>query len=210
MPALLAAVWLTLALAACSTTAVQENADAASMRARPTLVLAPTLLPPVEPELFNAIVDRLEREMAASPYLGKVFTRDTFLRETANGGALRSTYELFSTTLAVAGISERSTANALGEFHQVELLLMAQLVYVPCPTCDEFHAMALAANLVEAKTGKVLWRAHLTERFINDTPENRRKVAESLVPRLLAFFEDSLRPKWQRVRFENLAKQAGG
>lgn len=205
LPALVALALLAVLFFGCTTTTVYEPVDGSTLNGRKAMFLQPTYLPPLEESIFLEVVDALEEGFSRSTQLGGVVTRADFFRQTEADRSLRRDYEVLSNTLSVAGISERKLARALRQVGQVDLLLLTQLVFIPCGHCEESHRLALTSYVVEAETGKIVWRSHaITTNMAND-PALLRKRGHQLAAELLELFEESVRLKWQRQRFANLA-----
>lgn len=194
-------------LGSCSASSIYEPVSYKELYGRKALFLEPTYLQPLERELHREIVNRMEKGLADSPMLGGMVARERF-REAARGNpALMRNYGLVSDTLSVVGMAERETTARLGKVNQAELLIVTQPLYIPCPECEESSLLVLTGVVVEVATAKILWRIQLIEE-VSEEPESFPDIAEQMVADFFDSFTDSLRPKWHRLRFDNLKKNS--
>ena len=207
-PALLALLCCCVWLAACDAAPVFHPYDSHVLYGRKVLVLQPSYVPPVSKALHTRIVDEVEKRLTEFPYLGKVMTRKEFLETARNNRKLMRTYRLLSDTASVVGFPDRETSRELGESQDVGMLMVVQLFYIPCPQCEGSSQLALVANLIDAKSGEVLWRADFSESVPDDEPEERAEEADAMVEELFEIMAEHLSPKWHRLRFKNLAQSS--
>lgn len=118
---------------------------------------------------------------------------------------LKRQYDLFTDTLSVVGIAEREGSRQLGKSQNTELLLMPQLFFLPCPGCGTGSQVALVVNLVEADSGRILWRGHFMMPVDNDDPQHHEEVAREAMDSFFVLFAEDVRPKWHRLRFLGLS-----
>ena len=197
---------LTLLLSACQATTVYQPVDSDAMAGRSTLVLRPTFVAPVSEKLHKRIIDEVEARLLDYPHLGRVRSRADFARLSQGDRKLRREYNLFSDTLTVVGVTDADGSSRLGKSADVEMLISAQLFYMPCPLCEFGSQLGLVTNLVEASTGKLLWRGHFTSSVPDDNPEAQATTAQKLVENFFLAFDEDLRPKWHRRRFRGLSR----
>lgn len=207
-PALLpgaALLLLAVLLAACETGKVYQPVDSDAMAGRSVMVLQPSRVPPVSRELHGRIIDEVEARLKHFPHLGKLRTRKQVRQSIRDNRPLKRRYALFADTLSVVGIAEREGSYQLGQSQNSELLLMPQLFFLPCPGCGAKSQVALVVNLVEADSGKILWRGHFLSFVDDDEPQHQEEVAKEMMESFFVAFEEDVRPKWHRLRFRTLS-----
>lgn len=195
-----------LLLGGCETVAVYQPVDSEAMAGRSVAVLKPTFAPPVSLSLHKRIVDQVEARLLKFPHLGRVLSRQEVGRVAAGNRKLIRNYDLYSDTLTVVGVSDRQGSALLGKSLGVEMLLGVQLFYMPCPQCEFGSHLGFVVALVEAESGKLLWRGHFRAPVPDDENEARGATAGELVESFFVVFDEDLRPKWHRLRFANLSR----
>lgn len=209
LPAL-AALLLASLLGACEATAIYQPVDSDSMAGRSVVMLKPTHVPPIDEALHRRIIDDVEARLKEYPHLGRLISRREVARMAAADRKLGREYDLYSDTLTVVGVSDREGSAQLGKTLDVEMLVAVQVFYMPCADCETGSQIGLAANLVDAESGKLLWRGHFTASVSDEDSQTRVVAAEELVDDFLEFFDEDVRPKWHRTRFQNLARLGAG
>ncbi|MCZ6474652.1 MAG: hypothetical protein O7A08_11830 [SAR324 cluster bacterium] len=194
-------------LAACNPLPVYNPVNSENMVGRSVLVLEPSYIPPVSKELHTRIMNEVESRLQEFPHVGRVVTRKEFNALVKKNRRLRRSYRLLSDTLSVVGFPDQETASHLGKMQNVEMIVAAQLFYIPCEFCEGSNQLALLFYLVEAETGKILWRADFSESVSGDDLQLRSEEADDLVEALFDALDEDLRPKWQRLRFKQLAQR---
>lgn len=204
------AALLVAQIGGCDTAAVYQPVDSEAMLGRSVAVLRPTHVQPISQALHKRIVDGLEARLQQFPHLSRVLSRSDVERRLADDRKMMREYELYSDTLTVVGFSDLTGSVKLGKSLEVEMLLSTQLFYMPCPQCEKGSQMGLVANLVDAASGKLLWRGHFLAGVSEEDIEERAAVAESLADDFLVAFDQDLRPKWHRLRFANMSRPGAG
>jgi hypothetical protein len=154
--------------------------------------------------LHERIVERLEAGIAASPQVSAVLTREALASRKDVPLAISEDYSLFSNTLSLAGVSDPELAIRLGRHFGVELLSVAQLSYLPCGVCEEGDQVWLVGQVVDAGTGRLVFRAHLHTQVSTEDAGELARIGEELADAYLEVFEVTFRLKWHRQRFEHL------
>ena len=174
---------------------------------RPALFLPPLHLKPISKEVHEKIVSGVEEALARSPYWGRIVTRKDFKELAREGATLRRDYELAAVTLTDLGVTERSLAARLGKATGTELLVSAQVAFIPCRACKDLHRLYVIGYVVEAETGTLLWRAHFVIDLLDDSPANIAEEAEALGDSLISAMSRFPQPTWHRLRFRHLARR---
>jgi hypothetical protein len=204
------AALLVAQIGGCDTVAVYQPVDSDAMVGRSAAILRPTHVQPISEALHKRIIDGLEARLQQFPHLSRVLSRSDVQRRLTGNRKMMRAYELYSDTLTVVGISDQDGSAKLGKSLEVELLVSTQLFFMPCPQCEKGSQLGLVANLVEAASGKLLWRGHFLTNVSEEDDEERVAAAESLADDFLVAFDEDLRPKWHRLRFANLSRQGAG
>lgn len=202
-----------LAAAGCTTTVEHVPREAHFFRDKGVLVLDATRLDNVPAQVLEDVQQRLETELAGSPYLGRVVTRQAFLDGVSPGTTLRNRYRQLSDTLSVLMFTDRDLTTRLARDQDVELLGLVELYPLPCPGCTDFDSrLGMIAVLVEASSGELAWRAHLTRdmTYGEDAAETMARHAGLMEDRLARLLHRLIRPKAHRERFANLRALAAG
>lgn len=197
-------------LGGCGETVIQQPVSASQLHGKTALMLDSTRIPPLTEAVFEAFLSRAEQRLAGSPVLGGVKTRGAIRQAIGGDRSLARAYALYSDTFSVLGLPDRETSHRLARAFHVELLAMAQLVLLECPGCDIPIRLGAQGALVDALAGDVKWRFY-TVRNLGDTrPETISAEADVLLGELQEAFDDSLRLKWHRLRFDRLARRTPG
>jgi hypothetical protein len=196
-----------LTLAACNTVSVNQPFETALINRRSTLMLDATPQQPLPEAEAKALVENLERRLLASPYIGRAMSREQFRRQYGSNFKLSDDYNILSDTLSVVGLSDREQTARIGKLTDIEFLLGVQVFSVPCDACTEGDQVAAVGQMFDARTGQLVWRVTLLT-DAERTPASVSAGLAGLSDRLVALFNDSLRPKWHRERFRNLIAAA--
>lgn len=206
---LLLSLFLTLVvlvlLAGCGNNTVYEPVGYKKLNGKRALFLLPSPESNLDTELQKRMVDLTEQILAKSPNLAGLVTRDEFLGKAKSNLKLQRDYQLFSETMAVVGVSERTLSRVLGEAAGAEILIHAQPVFVPCEFCEDKNQFVLSGHVVDVESGEFLWRGQMRQSIGNPTPENLASVAEELKDDLVTALEESFSAKWHRLRFDQLS-----
>jgi hypothetical protein len=192
-----------LATGACSGVSVNQPFDTSLINFRRTLMLDATPQPPLAEDQAQALVSAIESGMLRSPYLDSSISRAQFHERFDGNFKLRDDYSLLSDTLSVVGLADREQTARIGRLTDVEMLLGAQVFSVPCENCPESDQVAAVGQMIDAKSGQLVWRVTLLK-SVNRNPAAVEQALRELSAELLEHFNNSLRPKWQRERFKNL------
>jgi hypothetical protein len=203
---LAAGMGLCMLLAACGSTTVYQPVNYDEMHGRRAIFLDSVYLPPIDRNLHTRIVAQAERELSRFPHLGGVVTREDARARMRGSARLRRDFQLSSEALSVVGVAERETASRLGKALDAELLVMVQVVFTPCPRCEEGSQLALIGSVVETRTARLLWRGHFIQNFGDYSDELLGEESEEMLGEFFELLDEDLRPKWQRQRFSNLAR----
>ena len=205
LPGLVAPVLILALLAGCAEESVYRPVDFEAAYDRPALFLPPLHVKPISEEVHEKIVSRVEEELARSPYWGRIVTRKEFQELAAQRAALRRDYLLAAETLTDLGIAERGLSARLGRGTGTELLVSAQMAFIPCPACQSLNRLYAIGYVIEARTGKLLWRAHFFIDLPDDSPASVAQEAEALGESLITAMSRFPQPTWHRLRFRQLA-----
>lgn len=203
-----ALVWpvlISALLAGCAEEFIYRPVNFEAAYNRPALFLPPLHLKPISKEVHEKIVSGVEEALARSPYWGRIVTRKDFKELAREGATLRRDYELAAVTLTDLGVTERSLAARLGRATGTELLVSAQVAFIPCRACKNLHRLYVIGYVVEAETGTLLWRAHFVIDLLDDSPANIAEEAEALGDSLISAMSRFPQPTWHRLRFRHLA-----
>ena len=172
------------------------------------LFLSPALLPPVGATQLNRLIETVEAGLASSPHVGKVITRKELAARRDLPLAIQRDYALFSNTLSLAGFSNPEISRRLGETFGVQMLAMVQMTYQRCQVCELGNQLWVVAHIVEAKTGRIVFRANYRSPLEKPEASLIEQAARELAETYLEEFNLAFIPKWHRLRFFNLKKRA--
>ena len=205
LPTLVAAVLISALFGGCAEEFIYRPVNFEAAYDRPALFLPPLHVKPISKEVHEKIVSRVEEELARSPYWGRIVTRKEFQELAGRRAALRRDYLLAAETLTELGVAERGLSARLGRATGTELLVSAQVAFIPCRACENLHRLYVIGYVVEAETGTLLWRAHIVTDLLDDSPANIAEEAEALGDSLIAAMSQFPQPTWHRLRFRRLA-----
>ena len=189
----------------CSTTTVYEPVGYDHLFGKRALVLEAVSQQPLDKSIHNMVVDSFELQLSQSPNVKKVLSRADFRRLVSGDALLLRDYNVFSETLAVVGVTERTLTRRIGAAVQVDILVLVQPLFVPCNFCEDKNRFVLTGHVVDVESGHHLWRANLQKSLAVPTPESIEAAARELNEKLLDELNASFQPKWHRLRFEQLA-----
>ncbi|HEX9842021.1 MAG TPA: hypothetical protein VGC20_04700 [bacterium] len=165
-------------------------------------MLQPVLIAPTPPTLHDSVVQRIEQALSELPGLGPVTGRAQWRRPDVPLGAADA-YALYSSTLSLTGISDPELARRLGEQLRVDLLALAQPIFIACSVCEEGDQLWLMGLIVEARTGRIVFRAH-SHAPVADDPQEMAGLAEAMAQDYLLDLGLAFQLRPHRQRFENL------
>lgn len=195
---------LALVLCGCATGTIYRSVDADQLHGRSVLLLPPARLPPTDKVLHDDIAARIDEAIARSPQIGAVMTRKDVSQRSDLSIAIRGDYEQFSNTLSLTGMADPDISYRLNRDLGVELLSMAQIAYLPCAICEEGDQLWLVGQIIEAQTGRLLFRAHLRITVSGRDPAVLAREGAQLADDYMETLEDAFRLKWHRLRFAHL------
>ena len=179
------------------------NFHADEIQGKDILLLQTTLEPPLPKVLYEQMMSRLEANLKASPYLGRKIMPAEVGKSSETDIELKNDYLFYSATLSETGMSDPEISYRLGKKLNISLLTTIQLYYIPCSVCKKGDTLWMTGQLVEAETGKHLFRLNLRTSVGSD-PDSVAEEAEALIGEYLENLDQLLEPKWHRLRFNGL------
>ena len=169
-------------------------------------MLTATPLEPLPPEIVERVQARVEEKLLASPYWGRILTREAFRERNRDDRINQFNYQLLSDTVSVLGIADRELSASLAETQGADLAELVQVLHLPCPNCEEKKPrIAMTAQLIDLRTSELQWRLHLSRNVDDDVDaETLAEDAADLAEDLIATLDHLIKPKWHRLRFEHL------
>ena len=195
-------------LAACTGVAEFTPVDYDRIYNRPAVMAQSTRLEEVPAQAFERFMTRVEASLAESPHLGRLVTRADMARLGTSDRLLQQRYRLLSDTLSVVDFGDREISSMLAREVGVELVIMTQLVYEPCGHCPEGGLFGAFASILEASSGELLYRVHISRRTTVNGDEEFDELADEFAGDLLAAMDHAVKPKWHKLRFKALAQRA--
>ncbi len=193
----------------CSLSTIFHIDDASRLHQGTVLVLESTYLAPTGQALHERVVERIEAGLQRLEEAGPVHTRADFAALGDVSLEARNAYERFGNTLSLTGVPDPELSHILAREVDVDLLAQAQVVFLPCSTCELGDQMWLVGQVVEADTGTLLFRAHLRQTVFDADAEGLQEVADDLTESYLTDLRLAFRLRHHRARFENLKRRAG-
>ena len=195
-------------LGGCVKSSTLYGAPAGDLHGKPVLLLEPSPLAPTRPELHQHVVETIEAALAASPEFGPITRREQMHDRRDLPLSVLDAYSLFSNTLSLAGVADPDLASRLAKGVQVDLLMVAQPAYLPCPICDEGDELWLVGQVVNAHTGRMVFRDHLRVAARGNEPDYLRGLSDDLVREYLTDLTRAFHLRAHRQRFQNLKRPA--
>ena len=208
--ALLATLLALPLLGGCITSTTYYGAPAADLHGKPLLLLKPSLLAPTSAELHEHVVGAVEKGLRASPEVGPITGREQVQGRKELPLKVLDAYDLFSNTLSLTGVPDPELAARLANGLGVDLLAVAQPSYLPCPICEQGDELWLVGQVVNAHTGRIVFRDHLKITAHGSDPDYLRGLADDLTAEYLADFNRAFHLRAHRQRFQNLKALASG
>lgn len=159
----------------------------------------------VPADIHKRFVDRLEKELGASPHIGKLMTREEVARATSGKRELWQQYRILSDTFSIVGVGDQEISTRLNAELGGELLIMTQIFFEPCDQCPDGSLFGVIGAIIEAETGILLYRLHLSQRGPIDPVAEIPQLAEDYATELLDAINAAIRPKWHKLRFRQIA-----
>jgi hypothetical protein len=206
---LLAAALGLLALGGCTQSSVMTRVGADELHGKPLLLLQPSLLAPTAEDLQTRVVQRIEAGLAASPEFGPI-TRGTELAQRDLPLEVQDAYKVLSNTLSLTGVSDPELARRLADGLHAELLAVVQPAFIPCPVCESGDELWVVGQVVDARTGRVVVRVHLTAPAPDSSLKALQALADSMSEDCLRELEDAFHLRPHRQRFTALKRLATG
>jgi len=194
-----------LLLGACSTSSEYRPVDFDAIYKRPAAVVAATRSGAIGEDVHEEVLRQAERTLSETPHLSRVVTRAEVEQALQGDPELRTAYDRFSDTFSVAGFADRDLSRKLAAALDVEVLILVQVYHTPCSTCQGGDQLAAVGAVVEAESARLLWRYHLMENVGQPDAEAVAQGVHELADELLTALNNTIRPKWHRMRFEKLA-----
>lgn len=207
MPVLVCACLL---LGACTQSRVYYGAQSETMNRKRILLLRPSLLAPTPSALHARVVQQVTAEMDALPDVGELVTLDALRRGGEMPLDLKDAYDQYSNTLSLTGVSDPDLARKLQQAAQVDLLALAQPAYLPCAVCEDGDQLWLVGQIVDAHTGRLVFRAHFSEPAPSNDAAELNAVADELMADYLDALALAFKLRPHRTRFSNLKAKAAG
>lgn len=119
---------------------------------------------------------------------------------------MRVNSEIYLDSLTNVAVSDKDLANPLGQYLNVEDLLVFHVSLWPCPTCSNKSTLRLKLRLVDAPSGLIVWTAGVERDLFDYELGATSEIALELADQLTRLFDERFRVKWHKARFANLAK----
>ncbi|MBI3992728.1 MAG: hypothetical protein HY342_05605 [Candidatus Lambdaproteobacteria bacterium] len=195
-------------LAACTGVAELTPVDYERLYDRPAVMAQSTRLEEVPPQVFERFMNRVEAALAASPNVGRLVTRADMARLSVGERLLEQRYRVLSDTLSVVDFGDREISSQLARELNVELVIVAQVVYEPCAHCTEGGLFGAFASILEAGSGELLYRVHISRRTTVTENDRFDELSDEFAAELLSAIDHAIQPKWHRLRFKALSQLA--
>lgn len=210
LPVLVALAGALLTLGACSQSTAFYGAPTSELRGKPMLLLRPSLQAPTSEAMQQRLEQRFTETLAKSEDVGPLTRPEELDSRTDLPLRVRDAYTLFSNTLSLTGVSDPELANRLYKSLGVELLAVAQPAYLPCPVCEEGDQLWVVGQVVQARTGRLIFRGHFSAPAPSGDPAALDALADELMGDLLHAMAFAFHPRPHRVRFEHLKHSSSG
>ena len=151
----------------------------------------------------------VEKQVSGHRWLGEIRGFDSQKASWRENQQLRLDLEQFKTSLALAGITEKTLAAKLSSAHKVDHALLYQFIAYPCTLeCTSPETWIMRLQLIDLSNGLQIHRVRLNYKPDDDELDGigREEAALELTRDLLKHFEDSFVVPWHRLRYENLKK----
>ena len=198
-----------LSLASCTQSTIMKRVSADALHGKTLLLLEPSLLAPTPPELQAHVVERVEARLAASREFGPI-TRGAELKGRDLPLVVKDAYEVFTNTLSVTGVSDPELSRRLFDGLNEELLVVIQPAYIPCSVCQEGDELWIVGQVVQARTGEVVVRVHLSTNVSDSSLAALQAVADGLSDECVRELERAFHLRPHRQRFAELKRMAAG
>lgn len=208
--ALAALLLSVLAVGGCTDVTTYYGASAEDLHAQRILLLEPALLQPTPAAVQRRVQDEVRAALARSPDVGGLVDGAELRHRPRMALQTLNAYQEFSNTLSLTGVSDPELANRLYNALGVGLLAMVQPVYQPCQTCELGDQLWIVGQLVDAKTGRLVFRAHLESNLGTADNAAVAEEAESMMATYLERQATAMRLRPHRVRFNHLRRLAQG
>jgi len=153
---------------------------------------------PMEAKVFAAV-----EQMGFFPVLLRNEDLNTRLQEDRQ---MRVNSEIYLDSLTNVAVSDKDLANPLGQYLNVDDLLVFHVSLWPCPTCSNKSTLRLKLRLVDASSGLILWTAGVEQELFDYELGAAPEIALELANNLTQLFDERFKVKWHKARFANLAK----
>jgi len=204
LPATLGLVVM-IAVAGCGRNIEYRPFDYDYFYGRQVLILDATSLPPLSEDVADRVESRIEAYLSQTPHLGRVITRKAARESLTGDRATLSRYDLLSDVASVLSLAERELTLAMAKSQSVDFVATFQALHLPCPHCDKSDRVAVMAQFFEVQNARLVWRNSISRDIANDAdPESVSAAIAGITDDLLENLEHLLKPKWQRLRFNQL------
>ena len=199
------AAWVILLVSACTTTTVYQPVNYEAFNQQTVLFYQPPVEPPLAESLHTLLMDQVRQGLQASPHLAKVLTVADV--NALNDATTLGQYQLFGATLSDTGISDPGLSGTLARRMKAALITSLQVYHLPCQVCEEGDQLWLVGQTVRGNTGELLMRVHIKNPVSSDASQLDVELG-AMVADYLTRFNEAARPKWHRLRFNNMKAQA--
>ena len=151
--------------------------------------------------------NEVEKRISKNPWTGKIREYEVQKSTWKENQQLRLDQEQFKTSLALAGITEKSLAEKLSTGHGVDQVLLHQFISYPCTEeCTSSETWLMRVQLIDLSNGIQIHRLRSIYKPDDDELDGlpREEAALSLTRDLLERFNDSFVVPWHRLRYENI------
>ncbi|MDH4226076.1 MAG: hypothetical protein OEW12_10560 [Deltaproteobacteria bacterium] len=194
---------LLLGVSGCVSVNRYQTMNADEIPSRNVLFLEKSSSSSLPEELSEKIVSRMEQQVAASGLFEKVVTRQEFKTAQA-GNQIVQDGHTYADLLGTMAVSDPDIAFRLGEAAGAGLLFQTEAVLLNCISCKRQYRVGLIGQVVQADTGQVVWRVHISDNLDGADDPDMEPLALELAEMLIQQMETTLAPKWHRVRFNRL------
>ena len=161
----------------------------------------------IRAEKWMELRNEVEKEISKNPWIGEIRGYEVQKSTWKENQQLRLDQEQFKTSLALAGITEKSLAEKLSKGHNVEQILLHQFITYPCTEeCTSAETWLMRIQLIDLSNGVQIHRVRSIYKPDDDELDGlpREEAALSLTRDLLERFKESFVVPWHRLRYENL------
>ena len=161
----------------------------------------------ISSEKWMEFRNEVEEEISKNPWIGEIRGYEVQKSTWKENQQLRLDQEQFKTSLALAGITEKSLAEKLSKGHRVDQVLLHQFIAYPCTEeCTSAETWLMRVQLIDLSNGIQIHRVRSIYKPDDDELDElaKEEAVLSLTRDLLERFKESFVVPWHRLRYENL------